>query len=368
VTVPTENGLLRRCALIGCTVLGIQSAIANEPEFEFGYGLGWDDNIFYSPSNETDESFGILDLAYKDKFHSSGSPWTLKIRSVYEDQHFNNESGARDKFFSGFTELRYDSGDIEYGISIDPQYSQFVTSDTQGGLVSPGKQRVSTLKSRVFSEFKIGRSSSVEVGALLKTKNYRDSDSDYDSWIYDIGLRTKLSDTVRLHLGVIIEDREYDDRISKDNSGNEVPGKTVEQTRTTGFAKVTYRPVPRQKYSIKVYHQSNEDEFQDYHSRDKLKITLRSKHEWNNGVILKTAFKQGTKDYEEQLDDNGSSLEDEKYSVKLELDIPLQPYVSSPSLKGWRGLATFEYKEYDSGLDTREYEKNSFSLGLHKTF
>lgn len=342
--------------------------MANEPEFEVGYGLGWDDNIYYSPNRETDEVFGILNLAYKDKFQANDSPWTLRIRSVYEDKHFNNESAARDKFFSGFTELRYDGGSIDYGISIDPQYSQFVTSDVEGGLVTPGKQRITTLKSRIFSRFKMTDTSSIEVGAMFKTKDYRDSDSDYDSWIYDVSLRTRLSDTLHLRLGATIEDREYDDRTSRDNNGADVPGETVEQTRTTGFAKLTYKPEKRQKYSLKVSYQDAEDEFQDYHSRDKLKIILRSSYEWDNGVILDTAFKQGNKDYEEQLSDNGNSLEDDKYSVDLELDVPLQRYLRSSAWEDWRGLATFEYKEYDSGTSEREYEKTTFSLGLHKTF
>ncbi|MBQ0800031.1 MAG: hypothetical protein KBT63_12185 [Porticoccaceae bacterium] len=367
-TMTATKGRLSRCILIGCTALFAHCALANEPEFEFGYGLGWDDNIFYSPSNETDELFGVLDLGYKDKFQADGSPWTFKINSVYQDKHFNNEADARDKFFSGFMELRFNSEQIDYGISIDPQYSQFVTSDTDGGLITPGKQRISTLKSRIFSQFKIGDASSIELGAMFKTKDYRDSDSDYDSWIYDISFRTRLSDTLRLRVGALVEDREYDDRFARTNAGTTVLGETVEQTRTTGFTKVTYRPDSLQKYSLKVYYQNNEDEFQDYHSRDKLKIVARSQYEWNNGIVLDTAFKLGNKDYDEQISDSGSSLEDDKYSIDLELDVPLQRYLRSPTWEGWRGLAVLEYKEYDSGLSQREYERTSVSLGLHKSF
>ena len=339
---------------------------ATETELDVGYGFGWDDNIFYTDTNEQDEAFGILDVDF-DYERDLSTNLSLEMNAMYEDKHFKSESDARDRFFSAWTQLKYQRDNYAVGIQIDPQYSQFVTSDTDGGLILPGKQRINTLKARVFTEVDVGSRSSVELGFERKEKDYRDSDSDYDANIVDIRLRNRLSDSVRLDIGAEREKRDYDNRLARTAAGTDVTGNTLDIDRTSWFVKGTWLPTDHQKYSLQYKRRENEDDFQEFYGHDKDQLTLRAKYRWDNGISFETKIKYSEKSYDEQLDDNLRSLDDDKSGIDLELEVPMTLILGSGWDK-WYSRMTFEWDDLDSGLDFRTYQKNGYWITLHRVF
>jgi hypothetical protein len=349
------------------TVLFSSGAVqASEAELDLGYGFGWDDNIFYTDTNEQDEKFGILDVDF-DYEKDLTTRLSLELNAVYEDKHFNNESDARDRYFSAWTQLKYQRDHYAVGIQIDPQYSQFVTSDTDGGLILPGKQRINTLKARVFTEVDVGSRSSVELGFERKEKDYRDSDSDYDANIIDIRLRNRLSDSVRLDIGAEREKRDYDNRLAITADGTSVAGKTLDIERTSWFVQGIWEPTDHQKYSLQYKRRKNEDDFQEFYGNDKDQFILRAKYHWDNDISFETKIKYSEKSYDKQLDDNLQSLDEDKSGVNLELEVPMTIILGSGWDK-WYSRMSAEWDDLDSGRDTGTYQKSGYWITLHRVF
>jgi len=337
-------------------------------EVEVGLGLGWDDNILYSEMNEQDEFFGRIDLGYKNKLELGNPNRKLEFDLIYEDSHFNSESDARDKYFSGFTEFSQQQDSFRWGASVDPQYSQSVTSDTDGGLITAGKQRSNTIKTRLFSEVEVSKNSSIEAGVSFKEKDYKDSDSDYNSVIFDIVMRSSLSDQVRVALGATLEDRDYDSRLAKTSTGTDIASKDLQIERNTIFVRGSYKHNERLRYTAKLSYRDNSDEEQDFYSHNKIKLSLKGKYEWPDNTTLEVAYKQSYKDYDEQLADNGSSLNDDKYAFEVALDFPIKKYINISQLNNWYGLVEFEHETFDSGIKSDDYDRNRVLLTLHTTF
>jgi hypothetical protein len=339
---------------------------AAESALDVGIGFGSDDNIFYSNTSEERESFGLIDIDFEYDNDLSDS-LTLDIDAVYEDKHVNNQSDARDKFFSGFTQLAYKPGRYVFGVQLDPQYRQFVTSDTDGILIVGEKQRVKTLKVRAFSAVDINDNNAVEVGYEHKAKDYKDSDSDYDADIIDLRLRVRFSQTLRFSFGGEYEQRDYDDRLAVNATGLEVLGEKLEIDRTTWFAKGTWRPSKNQKYSLEYKQRNNEDDFEDYYGHDKAQVIVRTEHAWSNGTVLETKLKFSDKSYDEQLDDDAQSLDTEKSGVDIELSVPVSAWLNN-NYKNWYTQFTYEWDDYDSGVNSSSYEKNAYWFAVHRVF
>jgi hypothetical protein len=342
------------------------SVYASDSKLDIGYGFGWDDNIFYSETQEEDEVFGIFDLDY-DYDRDLSEKLSLSVDAVYEDRHFNGESNARDRFFSGLTTLKYQGDGYVLGGQIDPQYSQFVTSDTDGGLVREGKQRIRTLKTRLFVEKDLNDKHSVEVGYEKKDKDYRDSDSDYDADIFDVRVRSKINDNFSLSFGVEKEDRDYDDRLAVTALGVDVAGDGLEIERETLFVKGTWWLSRNHKYSLEYKQRDNEDGRQGYYDNDKDQITFRSKYRWDNDVVLETKIKLSDKSYDEQLADDGGRLESDKVGVDIELEVPMSLMLGS-DFKDLYTKFNLEWDDYESEQASREYEKTSIWFTVHKVF
>lgn len=342
------------------------AANASESELDIGYGFGWDDNIFYSEIQEQDEVFGILDVDFEYD-HDLSDKLELSINAVYEDKHFSGESDARNRFFSGFTELQYKGDGFIIGGQLDPQYSQFVTSDTDGGLILEGAQRIHTLKARLFTEVDINDASSLEVGVERKEKDYRNSDSDYDADIVDLRLRNKLSDNFRLDVGAEREERDYDERLARDVNGDDILAQTLEIKRTTWFIKGTWDVSDQQSYSLEYKQRKNEDGAEDYYGHDKNQMILRSKYRWENDIAFKTKIKISDKSYDEQLGDDGGRLDDDKSGVDLELEVPMS-LMCGNDCNNWYTRFTFEWDDYESDQATKEFDKNSFWFTVHRVF
>ena len=339
---------------------------ANTSTLDIGIGFGSDDNIFYTNTNEERETFGLLDLDFEHE-RALSETLELNIDAVYEGRHFNDESSANDRFFSGFTELAYKPGDFEFGVQLDPQYRQFVTSETDGILVTGEKQRIETLKARAYSSIDITEHSSIELGYEYKTKNYRDSDSDYDADTVDVRLRTRVSDSVRVTIGAEREQRDYDERPAVTATGADADGETLEIDRTVYFIRGTWRPAKNQKYSLEYKRRDNEDDFEDYFRHEKDQVTLRSRYEWRSGVALETKLKLSDKSYDVQLDDEGDLLDRDKSDVDVELFVPLELWLGD-NHDGWYARVAYEWDDNDSGRDSRAYEKNTYWFAVHKVF
>ena len=209
----TLNRLVKAQQCIVAVLFSFSGAAYAANQLDVGLGFGSDDNIFFTNTGEKEESFGVLDVNYEFDADLSDN-FEFEVDAVYEDRYFTGEPEARDKFVSGFTQLVYKAKKHEFGLQVDPQYRQFVTSDTDGVLVVGDKQRIETLKARVFSAFDLSRTQSLEAGYERKIKDYKDSDSDYDADVWDFRYRTKITDGIRLTLGGEIEQRDYDDRLA----------------------------------------------------------------------------------------------------------------------------------------------------------
>lgn len=341
-------------------------AQAAETELDIGVGFGSDDNIFFSEMDEQRETFGMVDIDFEYDNDLSDN-LELSVDAIYEDKNFSGESDARDKLFSGRTQLVYKADGYRVGVQLAPQYRQFVTSETDGDLVVGEKQRVSTLKARTFARVDINDSNSVEVGFERKAKDYKDTESDYDADIVDLRLRSRISDEFRVSIGVENEQRDYDDRLAVTALGVDVPGEKLEIDRTTWFVKGTWRPASNQKYSLEYKSRQNEDDFQEYYGHDKDQVTLRTEYEWDNGVVLETKLKFSDKSYDEQLDDEGGSLDADKTGVDVELSVPLSVLLGK-DCDNWYTRFTYEWDENDSGEADRNYEKNAYWFTVHKVF
>jgi len=368
MTVSTRLLKKTGCYSLLVSVLSGYSYQLSAAEIEAGYGLGWDDNILYSETNEQDEFFGHLNLGYKNTLEFENANRQLEFDVIYEDSHFNSESNARDKFFSGFTEFTQQHEQFSWGASIDPQYSQSVTSDTDGGLIIPGKQRSTTIKTRLFSEFELDQNSSVEAGVTFKEKNYKDTDSDYDSVIFDLVMRSSFSDQLRVALGATLENRDYDSRSAKTSTGTDIAGEELQIERNTVFVRGSYKHNDRLRYTAKLSYRDNSDEEQDFYSHNKIKLKLKGEYRWPNDTTLEVAYKQSRKDFDKQLADNGSSLDDDKYAFEVALDFPLEEYFNVSQLNNWYGLIEFEHETFDSGISTQDYNRNRLLFTLHTTF
>lgn len=341
------------------------SVHASGSELDIGYGLGWDDNIFYSETQEESKAFGVLDLEY-DYDRDLSDNFSVEIDVTYEDKHFKGESNARNRFFSGLTELKYEANGFALGGQIDPQYSQFVTSDTDGGLVLEGKQRIKTLKTRLFTEIDLGKNNSVEIGYEKKDKDYRDSDSDYDADIIDIRLRSRVNQNLSFSLGAEKEERDYDRRLAQTAAGADA-AELLEIERKTVFVKGTWRVARHHKYSLEYRQRDNEDGFQEYYGHDRDQLVFRSQYRWENDVRLKTKIKLSEKSYTEQLADNGGRLENDKVGVDVELQVPMSLMFGS-DCKDWYTRFTLEWDDYSSGQAEREYQKSSVWFTVHRVF
>lgn len=223
--------------------------------------------------------------------------------------------------------------------------------------------------------FEVNNEIDLDLSVDFRDRDYEDyqalgqSNLDYDHWSLKGRVTYSPDKENRLRASYRYREREYNNRLGKDLTGNDVAGSNLEYEYHLVNISWRHKFDKLQSMTLSAAYEMRDDNVSGYYDQTnkKVQISYANKLSKTHRVNAKLAYKDYSYDNNEVLASlEGSEPINSKKGYALEVDYAYR--LSDEEKNPWWLVASVSYEDYDSVNENYVYDRALFSMGIQKAF
>lgn len=244
-----------------------------------------------------------------------------------------------------------------------------------GGTSASDRYDFSRWHPRADVNFQIAKGQTLQVRLEHRDIDYEDyldlglTDLDYHQTGVRLGWKHRLNREFRYELFSDVQHREYENRLAKDDRGNNISDKHSQYRYLTLGAKMRYR-LARQTYvylGLKMIDRNDNGggyyDTETYRGSVLLRRILPTKSEWSLSLRY-SDLNYDRKDTNGDLENDAETPSTDGFGAVARYTRPLFTLGDAPV----EGYVQLNYDDYDAEIDAYAYDRTRFESGLKVTF